>query len=183
MIHRPPLPDGMASTASSVPVLETERLVLRAHTRADWEEYRPVLMSDRAQYMDGKLDHQGAWACFASELASWVLDDIGYWTAARKTDNKAVAFVGIMHPSAYPETELGWLTTVEGEGQGYAFEAANAALDWAFGPRGLKTLVSYIDPMNKRSIALAKRLGASHNKAANGPEDEDLVFRHPRRAA
>ncbi len=183
MILRPPLPDGMAPAASAVPVLKTERLVLRAHTRADWEDYRPVLMSDRAQYMDGKLDRTGAWACFASELASWLLDDIGYWTAARKTDNKAVAFVGIMHPSAYPETELGWLTTEEGEGQGYAHEAANAALEWAFGLRGLTTLVSYIDPRNTRSIALAERLGASRDTDADRPEADDLVYRHPRRVA
>lgn len=183
MIQRPPLPDGAASVASAVPKLETERLVLRAHTRADWEVYRPILMSDRARYMDGKLDHEGAWACFASELASWVLDDIGYWTAARKTDDKAVAFVGILHPSAYPETELGWMTTDEGQGHGYAFEAANAALGWAFGPRGLTTLVSYIDPENTRSIALAKRLGATCDKTAKRPAADDLVYRHPRRAA
>lgn len=173
----------MAPAAAAVPVLETERLVLRAHTRADWEDYRPILMSDRAQYMDGKLDQTGAWACFASELASWLLDDIGYWTAARKSDDKAVAFVGILHPSVYPETELGWMTTEEGEGQGYACEAAEAALDWAFGSRGLTTLVSYIDPRNTRSIALAERLGASRDNEANRPEQDDLVYRHPRRAA
>ena len=83
MIQRPPLPDGMAPAAAAVPVLETERLVLRAHTRADWEDYRPVLMSDRAEYMDGKLDHTGAWACFASELASV---DPGYSTSAWPTE-------------------------------------------------------------------------------------------------
>ncbi|MEO1536651.1 MAG: GNAT family N-acetyltransferase [Pseudomonadota bacterium] len=182
MIQRPPRPDGMVPAAAAVPTLETERLILRAHTRADWEDYRPILMSDRAQYMDGKLDETGAWACFASELASWVLDDIGYWTAARKTDNKAVAFVGIMHPSAYPETELGWMTTEESEGKGFAYEAASAVLDWAFGPRGIPTLVSYIDRDNARSIALAERLGAARDDAAAKSHPADVVFRHPRRA-
>lgn len=181
MIQRPPLPNGMAPASSAVPVLETERLVLRAHSRADWEDYRPILMSDRARYMDGKLDHDGAWACFASEVASWLLDDIGYWTVAQKTDDKAVAFLGIMHPSAYPETEFGWMTTEKGEGKGYAFEAAEAVLDWAFGPRGLTTLVSYIDPQNARSIALAERLGATRDDTADRPEENDLVYRHARR--
>ena len=32
--------------------------------------------------------------------------------------------------------------------------------DWGFGPRGLKTLVSHIDPDNHRSRRLAERLGA-----------------------
>ena len=173
----------MPAVADAVPRLETERPVLRAHTRTDWEAFRPILMSDRAQYMGGKLDHEGAWACFASELASWLLDDFGYWTAARRSDDMPVAFVGIIHPSIFPETELGWMTTVESEGQGYAFEAANAALDWAFGPRGLTTLVSYIDPENARSIALAERLGATRDPKTKGPSADDLVYRHPRRSA
>ncbi len=138
------------------------------------------MMSDRARYMGGPKDDQGAWAAFSSELASWVLDDMGYWTAARKGTDEAVAFLGIMKPSIFPETELGWMTTPEGEGMGYAFEATKAALEWGFGPRGHQTLVSYIDPENARSIALAERLGAVRDDAADGPDPDDLVYRHPR---
>lgn len=161
------------------PVLETERLILRGHTRADWPAHSAILMSDRAQYMDGKLDEDGAWACFASEIASWSLDGFGYWTVARKDTDKAVAFVGILKPSAFPETELGWMATQDGEGKGYVTEAARAARDWGLGPRGLETLVSYIDPRNAASIAVAERLGAVRDDAAPKPDDNPLVYRHP----
>lgn len=161
------------------PVLETIRLVLRGHTRADWPAHSAILMSDRAKYMDGKLDEDGAWACFASEIASWQLDGFGYWTAAQKDTGKAVAFVGILKPSSFPETEIGWMATADGEGKGYVTEAARAALAWGFGTRGFDTLVSYIDPENAASIAVAERLGAIRDDAAPKPDDNPLVYRHP----
>ena len=40
------------------------------------------------------------------------------------------------------------------------------------------SLVSYIDARNTRSIALAKRLGATPDPAAARHEDGDVVYRH-----
>lgn len=171
----------MTAFAAHIPVLETQRLRLRAHTRADWPDFKDLLMSERAQYIGGPMSDLSAWSSFASEIASWALDDIGYWVIALKDTDKAVGFTGIMKPSIFPETELGWLTTPEGEGKGYAFEAANAALDWAFLTRNVPTLVSYIAPKNARSIALAERLGATRDETAKAAHVGDLVYRHPRR--
>ena len=169
----------MSTVAAHIPVLETERLVLRAQTRADWPAYKALMMSDRARFMGGPKDDQGAWAAYASELASWVLDDIGYWTAADRDTDEAVAFLGITKPATFPETELGWMTTPAGEGKGFAYEAANAVLDWAFKTRGMPTLVSYIDSDNSRSISLAERLGATRDDTAKAAHPGDLVYRHP----
>lgn len=169
--------------AQAVPRLETARLVLRSHSRADWGAFRQITMSERAKYIGGERDEVGAWSSFASDMASWMLDGFGYWTAARRSDDQAVAFIGIIQPTHYPETEMGWLTTKEGEGHGYASEAVGAALNWAFGPRALPTLVSYIHRDNARSIALAERVGAVHDPDAKPAHDDDIVYRHPRRAA
>lgn len=171
----------MTSVAAHIPVLETDRLRLRAHTRADWPAFEALMTSERAQYMGGPMNDLSAWSSFASEIASWVLDDMGYWVAALKDTDKAVAYLGIMKPSIFPETELGWMTTPQGEGKGYAFEAANAVLDWAYLSHNMPTLVSYIDPENARSITLAERLGAFHDMDAKAAHDGDLVYRHPRR--
>lgn len=55
------------------------------------------------------------------------------------------------------------------------------AMLWAW-DQGIKTLVSYIDPANARSIALAERLGARHDPDAPLPEgetpEETIVYRH-----
>jgi RimJ/RimL family protein N-acetyltransferase len=66
------------------------------------------------------------------------------------------------------------------EGNGYATEAAAAFRDWAFGALGLQTLVSYLDPANLRSAAVAERLGAVLDPDAARQDPEDLVYRHSR---
>jgi RimJ/RimL family protein N-acetyltransferase len=84
----------------------------------------------------------------------------------------------------WPEKEIGWsVWAPEAEGKGLAFEAAQAARAWAYGTLGWTTAVSYIDPANARSIALARRLGATRDPEApliDGYTPENtLVFRHP----
>ena len=66
------------------------------------------------------------------------------------------------------------------KGQGYASEAAAALRDWAFERLGLETLASYVDPRNRRSIAVAERLGARLDANADRTDPDDLVYRHAR---
>lgn len=169
----------MTTVADHIPVLHTDRLRLRAQRRSDFDAYASILISDRARYMEGAKDRGEAWGAFFHESGSWIFDNFGYWTAALSESDEPVAFLGIANYPSFHEPELGWMTTAQHEGKGYAYEAAKAALAWAFGRRGLPTLVSYIDPANTRSIALAERLGASHDAAALAPDPGDLVFRHP----
>ncbi|MGD0107679.1 MAG: GNAT family N-acetyltransferase [Rhodopila sp.] len=56
-------------------------------------------------------------------------------------------------------------------GKGYATEAARAVLTHAFGPLGLKEVVSFTVPGNSRSRRLMEGLGMRRN-----PEDD---FDHP----
>ena len=57
-------------------------------------------------------------------------------------------------------------------GQGYATEAAAAALEDGFGRLGLDEIVAYTTPVNHRSRAVMARLGMSR--------DPDEDFDHPR---
>jgi RimJ/RimL family protein N-acetyltransferase len=78
----------------------------------------------------------------------------------------------------YPERELGWQVYEEHEGNGYVTEAARAFRDWAFNELKLSTLVSYIDPSNIRSIAVAERLNGTLDHSAPKQDPEDLVYRY-----
>lgn len=160
-----------------VPTIRTDRLILRAPVMADFPAYADFLASPRAQHMGGPYDQRGAWGVFCHDVALWVLFGHG----ALMIDlpgGVCVGQVGINHGPLFPEKELGWLVYAGHEGQGYASEAAAALRDWAFGPGGLETLVSYVDPRNARSIAVAERLGAQLDAGAARTDPEDLVYRH-----
>lgn len=164
---------------ADAPTLETERLRLRAQRPEDFEPFAAMLASERSVHMGGPCSRRNAWLWFAADSGSWPLMYLGGWTIERKNDGAVLGQVAVNKPDFYPEIEIGWMLYTAHLREGYATEAATAARDWAFGPRGLSTLVSYIDPPNTRSIAVAERLGATPDMDAPRPAPEDLVYRHP----
>jgi RimJ/RimL family protein N-acetyltransferase len=162
-----------------IPLIETERLTLRAPQRADFECYADLMGSDRAAHICGPYDRPAAWAIFAGNAASWILDGFGGWSITDRATGAYLGEVAISKPARYPETELGWSLIAKAEGKGIAFEAVSATRDYAFRNLGFATLVSYIMPGNARSIRLAERLGASRDEDADYPGDDlCLVYRH-----
>ncbi len=129
------------------------------------------------------MDEAKAWRAFGHIIGMWVMRGYGQFVYCLKGSDEALGMVGPWHPVDWPEREIGWhVWTAEAEGKGYAFEAASAARDYAFGALGWDTAVSYIDPANDRSIALALRLGARRDTEAATPHPEEptLVYRHPK---
>lgn len=165
------------------PRISTERLTLRPHQMSDFAPLYALFGSERARYMGGPFSPKDMWYWIASEVGSWALQGFGSWGIERQQDGAFLGQVGINQPHHFPETELGWVLLEEHEGHGYAAEAATAARAWWHDTRGDAPLVSYIDPDNARSIALAARLGAVRDDAAALPEGETpkdtVVYRHP----
>lgn len=173
----------MTVTLTATPFLTTDRLILRAPVAADWPHWRDFAVSDRAIYIGGPMDEAKAWRAFGHIIGMWVMRGYGQFVYCLKGSDEALGMVGPWHPVDWPEREIGWhVWTAEAEGKGYAFEAASAARDYAFGALGWDTAVSYIDPANDRSIALALRLGARRDTEAATPHPEEptLVYRHPK---
>lgn len=163
----------------AVPVLETERLRLRAPVLLDFPAYAAFFASERAVHERGPMDERSAWREFCATLACWALRGFGGWSVTDRADGRYLGEVGLFQPVEYPEPEIGWMLVHQAEGRGIAHEAALAARAWAYGTLGLKTLVSYIAPENARSIRLAERLGAALDDEAARPDPGDLVYRHP----
>ena len=67
--------------------------------------------------------------------------------------------VGPWHPEGWPGDEVGWGILREFEGQGYAYEASVATIDWAFQVLGWQNVIHCIPEANVCSTALAQRLG------------------------
>jgi len=166
---------------TSIPTLRTERLVLRPMVEADFPAYRDMMASPRSSYMGGPVEPRFAWGMFCHDIACWMLYGHGGLMIDVAATGECVGQVGVNGGPMFPEPELGWLLYAGHEGQGYVTEAAGALRDWAFSAGGLPTLVSYFDPANIRSIAVAERLGAVRDFGALRQDPDDVVYRHVRR--
>lgn len=166
-------------THTSAPVIIGEKVILRPHRASDIDAIAALYQSDRARWVGGQQNRTVAWRWLGYDVGQWGLLGFGSWAIDEHSTGNFAGQVGLNRPENFPESELGWLLFESFEGRGLAFEAAALARRFAFEMLGLKTLVSYIDPNNKRSIMLAERLGAVRDPDAATPDGEDcLVYRH-----
>ncbi|MEZ5777817.1 MAG: GNAT family N-acetyltransferase [Paracoccaceae bacterium] len=174
-----PAADAVARIAAAVPVIETERLRLRAPRIGDFGAYAEIVLSDRwKDESDGT--RKDAWLDFCQMVAGWLLRGTGIMAVERREDCQFLGFTVLNHEYGDPELELGWFLNAEAEGHGYATEAAGAYRGHAARTLGLTGLVSYIAPDNARSARVAERLGAARDAAAEAAYPDDiLVYRHP----
>lgn len=150
-----------------VPVLTTQRLVLRPHTPDDlaaslslWSDAEVV------RFIGGRTSEaEEVWNRMVRYAGFWAMLGFGYWLVEARNTGTFLGEVGFldgrrqMDPPFADEPEMGWAFLPSAQGRGYALEATSAALDWAdrelSGPR----VVCIIEPSNERSIQLAGRLG------------------------
>ena len=111
-------------------------------------------------------------------------DGWGLWAVEVQGGARFIGFVGLARPSFEahftPAVEVGWRLAREHWGQGYATEAARAALEVGFGRAGLDEVVSFTTAGNRRSRRVMERLGMRRDPA----EDFDhpsLAPGHPLR--
>lgn len=163
--------------------LQTDRLILRRPQSQDKDAIIAFYMSERSQYAGGNLPRFHAWKNTAAVFGHWDLNGFGLWALTLKGSDDILGLVGPFFPEGWPETEFGWLMLEGSEGKGYAFEAAQAALEDAYAQLGWTSIVHYIAPENARSVALAERLGAKLDPDAAIPfaEKPTLVYRQPKR--
>lgn len=165
-----------------IPVVETDRLTLRPIRESDLDGLAAFYASDRAQFVGGPLDRVRCWQMIAGNLGHWHLRGYGMWVIARRDTGAAIGLVGFINREGWQEPELGWQLW-DGEGTGLAHEAAAAARAHGAAQFGLDGVISYIDPANGRSQALARRLGAAPESRHLLLGTEVDVWRHPKGGA
>lgn len=164
----------MIQTTHHIPVLETERLILRGPRLADLQYYTVFKTSQRSKFTNGPIAYNAAVDLFATVAGQWVLRDYGLFMAAPKSDpDTVVGGFGVFHPQFQDEPEFGWsLYDEKFEGQGFVTEAMRAVIPWSWSVMGVGTAQSHIDAGNDASVIVAQKLGAVFDPAtteiANG---------------
>jgi RimJ/RimL family protein N-acetyltransferase len=164
---------------TAVPVLETDRLVLRGWRESDFEPLaRFYADADMTRHTGGPKSRIESWQALCAMAGQWSLRGFGVFAVEEKRTDALAGYAGLWYPQDIPEPELCWSLFAGHQGRGYATEAAQTARDWANGALGLPALMSFIHPDNLASRRVAERLGAAEEGEAQLRGAPRLVYRH-----
>ena len=165
-------------------MIETPRLILRRWRDSDRPAFAAICADPEVmQWLGGVMTREQADQRIDRVEATFEALGYGRFLVERKSDGAFLGWCGVMpcHESVTPiagQPEIGWRLVTTAWGEGYATEAARAALDDAFARVGLAEVLAYTSKANLRSQAVMQRLGLSREPQRdfhfpNTPAGED----------
>ncbi|NJM51432.1 MAG: GNAT family N-acetyltransferase [Sphingomonadales bacterium] len=174
---------------ANAPLLETERLILRGHERADFEAIFAMGQdAERTQYKGGPIhSRSAAWEKFLRGPALWMLLGYGMWIVERRSDGAVLGQVGYadfmrdMDPPLPDIPEMAWVlgreaAASDGRGLGYGSEALAAILSWGDTHIAADRYQCIISKDNIASIRLAQKFGFQEIRRTLYKESETIVL-------
>ena len=159
-----------AMNTNTLPVLHTERLILRPTTIEDFPRWVELMVDPVATlYIGGMQTPSLAWRSLMAMAGAWSLTGVSMFSLVERGSGRLVGRCGPWQPHGWPGTEVGWSLHPDAQGQGYATEAAQAAIDYAFDVLGWTDVIHCIDPKNTPSQRVALRLGSSNRGPGKMP--------------
>jgi len=147
---------------SSVPVLETPRLILRRPELEDLDRWAEMMSdADAARFIGGTAPKPVVWRQIMQVVGAWELTGVSMFSVIEKERGVWIGRVGPWQPYGWPGAEVGWGLHPDAWGKGYAVEAARAAMAHAFDVLKWPEVIHCINPENERSKAVARRLGST----------------------
>lgn len=144
---------------TSVPILRTQRLRLRAYRREDFDVFAAHLADPVSAAHLVPADRHAAWRIFCSQAGLWLIHGAGWWAVEEQETGRLVGSVGAFFREDATVMELGWNTYRAFWGRGFANEAAAAALHHALEIRREPAVRALIASTNASSLRVAGRLG------------------------
>jgi len=166
-----------------IPVIETERLVLRAWRESDFESFAAIY-TDAAQsrFIGGPLSRDDAWRRMALFVGHWTFRGYGHWVLEDKASGAFAGWSGLWFPEGFPGQEIGWALVPTFRGRGLAQEAGARVRAYAYDTLGWPSVISLINLKNSPSIRVAERLGAAFESVTPFRGSDCAIYRHPSRA-
>lgn len=165
--------------------IETGRLILRPFRDADREAFAALNADPRVgDWLGGPFDRAESDAAIDRVNAHIAEHGFGFWAVERQSDQRLIGMLGLKHmapelPPA-PAIEVGWRLAPDAWGQGFASEAAAAALDWGFAHLPADEIIAITAVGNFRSRAVMQRIGMVEHPE-RGFDHPNLAEDHPLR--
>lgn len=145
-----------------IPILETDRLILRCPSAEDFPAWAQFCGDEETQrYIGGVQSPPVAWRSLCSTTGAWLIRGFSMFSVIEKDTGRWIGRVGPLQPEGWPGTEVGWGLIRDVWGRGYATEAAQVCLDYAFEVLGWDEAIHTIDSGNAASQSVARRLGSA----------------------
>ncbi len=157
-------------------MIETDRLILRNWCDADAMPYHAMFQDSRVMaYLGSPQTYEMVQAEVADSTEKISADSYGFWAVEHRADQRFIGFCGLQSgPAGTPIAglpEIGWRLAHDYWGQGYAREASEASLAWAWANLPDDEIWATTVAANRRSWGLMERIGMSRQA--------HLDFDHP----
>jgi RimJ/RimL family protein N-acetyltransferase len=163
--------------------IDTERLVLDAHTLEDFE---PMLATrtdpEVVKYLGGPNTREECWMRLLRYRGLWPLLGYGYWAVRERASGRYAGEIGFadyhrpVEPPIVGIPEAGWVLARWAQGRGFASEGLAAALAWLDRATAHRRCVCLIDPANAASIRVAEKAGFGGATTVRFREAETLLL-------
>ncbi len=155
------------SAPPEIPVLTTERLLLRGHTAGDFQNCAALWGDPQVvRFISAKPSTPSeSWARLLRYAGHWALLGYGFWAVEERGSGRYVGEVGLadfkrgLGPGFDDAPEAGWVLAPWAHGKGYATEAAEAVLAWGDKNLGMTRCVCMIDRAHAGSLRVAEKCG------------------------
>jgi RimJ/RimL family protein N-acetyltransferase len=148
-----------------MPVLETERLILRPYGARDAHRIFALASDPRVFFwLDEPATLADCEAMLAEKLPLYRERGQGFWGIFRRDDGAFIGQVFLQPLADTDNVEIGWHVLPEFHNRGYATEAARRLLDYGLTDLGLGRITAIVLPGNSPSLAVTGKLGLTYMK-------------------
>lgn len=143
-----------------IPILETDRLVLRAPSANDYPVYRDFFADAEASAAyGGPPNADRAWRILATDIGHWPLRGYGRWSVVVRETGEMIGGCGLWWPEGYPRSELTWWIIPAARRFGYALEASHAAVRFGYRTLSWPLVETHMNDENEPARRLTEKLG------------------------